>query len=214
MRRPPPSFPSLAPPTPPPPADSGNLGMRGGWRRWRGGGAGSGILGVREPSEPGEGGRVRQVSPPPKHHHFGSFPVQRGRGSGTSTGARAAREGRRAADRCTKREQGRGERACVAPRPRSSTSRVLAFARRVARMVMRERARMCAFCSKGWKLGVILRMGDLCGKTLASKAAILLLARAPLSPFSANTTFAFSCSASSRFRFHPLPCLHHGRAVY
>lgn len=53
---------------------------------------------------------------------------------------------------------------------------------------------------------------DLCGKRVASKAAILLLARAPLSPISANTTFTFSCSAALGFLFYLSPCLHHQEA--
>lgn len=71
---PPYSFHSLGHPSPAPAPATSNLGMREGWWRLRGGGTKSGILGDREPSEPEGGGRVRQVSPPLKHHHFGSQP--------------------------------------------------------------------------------------------------------------------------------------------
>jgi len=59
---------------------------------------------------------------------------------------------------------------------------------------------------------MIVVKGDLCGKRVASKAAILLLARAPLSPISANTTFAFSSSAALGFLSGPSPYLHHREA--
>lgn len=71
------------------------------------------------------------------------------------------------------------------------------------------RGHVCAFCSKRLQLGVVVGEGDFCGKRVASKAAIVLLARAPLSPVSANTTFAFSCSAASGFLFCPSPYLPH-----
>lgn len=59
------------------------------------------------------------------------------------------------------------------------------------------------FCLKGLKLGMVSGKADLCGKRVVSKAAILLLARAPLSHSSANTTFIFSCFAVLGFLFHP-----------
>lgn len=60
--------------------------------------------------------------------------------------------------------------------------------------------------------GMVSGKADLCGKRIVSKAAILLLARAPLSHISANATFTFSCFAVLGFLFHPLPNSHHGEA--
>ena len=71
---------------------------------------------------------------------------------------------------------------------------------------------VCAFCSEWLKLGVIVGKGDFCGKRVASKAAIQLLARAPLSPISAYTTFTFSCFTALGFFSYPSPYLHHREA--
>lgn len=68
---------------------------------------------------------------------------------------------------------------------------------------------VCAFCSEWLKLGMVVGKGDWCGKRVASKAAILLVARAPLSPISAYTTFTLSCSAALVFFSCPSPYLHH-----